>query len=129
MNNVTNYMENIRGETLEIEAEFEPGTAKTFGLRLRASDDGAQSVNVTYDGTTLTAAGVTAKLELPEKSLKLRIFIDRSVMEIYANGRACLTKVIYPGERDLGLGLFASGGSAKLKSLSVWPLKGIAIDR
>ena len=131
LNNVTNTMENIRGETLEIEAEFEPGTAKTFGLRLRASDDGAQSVNVTYDGTTLTAAGVKAKLELSgnEKSLKLRIFIDRSVMEVYANGRACLTKVIYPGERDLGLGLFASGGSAKLKSLSIWPLKGIAIDR
>ncbi len=131
LNNVTNTMENIRGETLEIEAEFEPGTARSFGLRLRASDDGAQSVNVTYDGTTLTAAGVKAKLELPgnEKSLKLRIFIDRSVMEVYANGRACLTKVIYPGERDLGLGLFASGGSAKLKSLSIWPLKGIAIDR
>jgi len=131
LNNVTNTMKNIRSETLEIEAEFEPGTAKIFGLRLRSSDDGAQSVNVTYDGTTLTAAGVKAKLELPgnQKSLKLRIFIDRSVLEVYANGRACLTKVIYPGERDLGLGLFASGGSAKLKSLSIWPLKGIAIDR
>jgi sucrose-6-phosphate hydrolase SacC (GH32 family) len=128
---VTNSMENIRGETLEIEAEFEPGTAKTFGLRLRTSDDGVQSVNVTYDGTTLTAAGVKAKLELPasQKRLKLHIFIDRSVLEVYANGRACLTKVIYPGERDLGLGLFASGGSAKLKSLTVWPLKAIAMDR
>ena len=74
---------------------------------------------------------MTAKLELSgnEKNLKFHIFIDRSVLEVYANGRACLTKVIYPGERDLGLGLFASGGSARLKSLSVWPLKSIAIDR
>jgi len=131
LNSVTNSIQNIRGETLEIEAEFEPGTAKTFGLRLRASDDGAQSVNVTYDGTTLTAAGVKARLELPasEKTLNLHIFIDRSVIEVYANGRACLTKVIYPGERDLGLGVFASGGSAKLKSFTAWPLKSIAMDR
>lgn len=130
LNNVTNAMDNVRGDTMEILAEFEPGTAKSFGLRLRVSNDGSQAVTVSYDGETLSAAGVRAKLTLPEnqKVLKLHIFIDRSVMEIYANDRACLTKVIYPGERDLGLGLFADGGKVKLKSFNAWTLKSSAMD-
>ena len=130
LNNVTNAMDNVRGDTMEILAEFEPGTAKSFGLRLRVSNDGSQAVTVSYDGETLSAAGVQAKLALPEnqKLLKLHIFIDRSVMEIYANDRACLTKVIYPGERDLGLGVFADGGKVKLKSFNAWTLKSSAME-
>lgn len=130
LSNVTNSVENVRGDTMEIEAEFEPGTAKSFGLRLRTSADGARAVHVSYDGETLSAAGVRAKLKLAgsEKTLKLHVFIDRSVMEIYANGRACLTKVIYPDDRDLGLGLFASGGTARLKSFNAWTLKSSAMD-
>ncbi len=131
LKNTTNSMENVRGDALEVLAEFEPGDATAFGLRLRASADGSQAVTVSYDGTNVTAAGVSAKLSLPpgDKSLKLHVLLDHSVLEVYANGQACLTKVIYPGERDLGLGLFAAGGSVKLKSLNVWPLKPIMLDR
>lgn len=130
LSNITNKIENVRGDALEIDAEFEPGTAKAFGLRLRVSSDGAQAVHVNYDGETLSAAGVQAKLRLPEdqKLLRLHIFIDRSVMEIYANGRACLTKVIYPSEQDLGVAAFASDGTAMVRSLKAWKLKSSAMD-
>ena len=55
--------------------------------------------------------------------LKLRIFIDRSVVEVFANGRQCMTQRIYPARRDsLGVALFSSGGSACCTALDAWDM-------
>lgn len=57
----------------------------------------------------------------PGEPLRLHVFLDRSVVEIYANGRACLTSRIYPTRPDsLGVSLFARGGSARARSVDVW---------
>jgi sucrose-6-phosphate hydrolase SacC (GH32 family) len=50
------------------------------------------------------------------------IFIDRSVIETFANERMGLTQRFYPQREDcLPVGLFASG-SAQIKSVDVWEL-------
>jgi sucrose-6-phosphate hydrolase SacC (GH32 family) len=61
------------------------------------------------------------------ETLKLHLFLDRSMIELFANGRRCLTSRIYPHRPhdSLGVKLFASSGDARLKSLEVWPLKSI----
>lgn len=124
LTNATNALQNVTGNQIEIAAEFEPATAKNFGLRLRVSEDSARAIQISCDGRMLDVAG--AKAPLPEeqqgKALRLQVFLDRSVLEVYVNGRQCFTRVVYPGERDLGLGLFASGGSVRVKSLAVWPM-------
>lgn len=57
------------------------------------------------------------------ESLKLHIFLDRSVMEVFANGRQCLTQRIYPTRADsLGISIFASGGEAFLNTLDAWTM-------
>ena len=124
LKNATNYMQNVTGDAMEIEAEFEPGDAKSFGLRLRASDDGARAIIIAYDGVELDVAGVKTKFALREnqRTLKLHVFLDKSVLEVYADGQACVTRVVYSGAKDLGLGLFASHGAAKIKSLEAWPM-------
>ncbi len=44
----------------------------------------------------------------PGDRLQLRVFVDHSVLEVFANGRACLTTRIYPTRPDsLGIGLEA----------------------
>ena len=32
--------------------------------------------------------------------LRLRVFIDKSVVEVFANGRQCLALRVYPGRED-----------------------------
>jgi sucrose-6-phosphate hydrolase SacC (GH32 family) len=125
--NATNYLQNLSSDAIEIEAEIDPGDAQSVGLRLRASADGARGITISYDGAALDVAGTKAKLPLPEnqKTLQLRVFLDRSVLEVYANERVCTTRVVYPGENDLAVGVFASGGEAKIKSLRAWPLETI----
>jgi beta-fructofuranosidase len=65
-------------------------------------------------------------LEEERTTVKLHVFIDKSVMEVFINdGRASVTRVNYPGEEDLGIAAFSENGRVKLKSLDVWRMKPI----
>jgi len=127
LGNPAQFIETVKGDTLEIIAEFEPGDAESFGLKVRRSDDGQRETVVSYDGHQLEVAGAKVAFTLlpNEKTLKLHVFLDRSVMEVFANNRACFTRVIHPGESDLGTGAFAMGGKVRLRSLEAWPLGSI----
>ena len=58
--------------------------------------------------------------------LHLRIFIDRSIVEVFANGRQCLTIRVYPERNDSsGVSVFARGSAAKLVSLDAWQMRSI----
>jgi beta-fructofuranosidase len=64
------------------------------------------------------------------ETLKLHVFLDASVIEIFANDRAYLTSRIYPLRSDsLRLGLFAREGRARLKALDVWEMRPISSNR
>jgi sucrose-6-phosphate hydrolase SacC (GH32 family) len=65
-----------------------------------------------------------APLELrPGEPLRLRIFLDRSVLEVFANGRQCLAQRVYPTRSDsLNVALLARGGQAKVISLKAWSM-------
>jgi beta-fructofuranosidase len=68
-----------------------------------------------------------APLALDDKEpLTLRVFIDRSVLEVFANGRQALAVRVYPGREDsLGVSLRAQGKPARLNSLDAWQMKSI----
>ncbi len=65
-----------------------------------------------------------APFELKEsEKLRLRIFLDRSILEVFANGRQCITQRIYPKLEDsLGIMLFSEGGSMIVESLEAWDI-------
>ncbi len=55
--------------------------------------------------------------------LDLRVFVDRSVIEVYANRRQCLTQRVYPTREDsLGVALFSRGGPAVVARLDLCEL-------
>jgi beta-fructofuranosidase len=123
-------LDRVRGDTLEIIAEFERGDAGSFGLNVLRSADGKRAVAIGFDGKHLNVAGTKAPFELrPEEALRLHVFLDKSVLEVYANGRTCVTRVVHPEADDLGVEAFARGGEATLKGLhswtigSIWPAK------
>ncbi len=62
----------------------------------------------------------------PDENLKLRVFIDRSVVEVFANGRQCVALRVYPGRPDsTGVSVSAQGRTARLVSLDVWQMHSI----
>ena len=61
-----------------------------------------------------------------EEALKLRVFVDRSVVEVFVNGRQCVAMRVYPGRKDsMGVSLRSQGRDAVLKSLDAWQMKSI----
>jgi sucrose-6-phosphate hydrolase SacC (GH32 family) len=97
---------------------------------VRRSKDGKQAIAISYDGKHLDVAGMKASLTIPDdkRSLKLHIFLDKSLLEVYANDGVCVTRVIDAAGDHLGVEAFAQGGGAKLATLEVWPLKTIWPD-
>lgn len=58
--------------------------------------------------------------------LKLRVFIDRSVVEVFVNGRQCIALRTYPTRDDSqGVSLRAFGKKARLMKLDAWQMDNI----
>ena len=53
------------------------------------------------------------------------MFIDRSVLEVFANDTACVTKVIPLLDANAPLEIHADGGTARVKRVEAWPMKTI----
>ncbi|TXH57314.1 MAG: glycoside hydrolase family 32 protein, partial [Bacteroidia bacterium] len=57
--------------------------------------------------------------------IRLRIFVDKSSIEIFANdGRDVFTLLTYPGEAQTGIELFAQKEGTKME-LNAWMLKSV----
>ena len=125
-----NILQNITGDCLEIIVDFEPMDARSFGLELRRSPDGKEKTEIIYDVVNKRLVsgdrGGSFQLLNSEETLKLHIFLDKSVIEIYANGRETLTRRTYPKRPDsLGLNIFTRGGAVNVRSLDLWEMKSI----
>ncbi len=137
-------LDGVRGDSLEILAEFEvPSNASAaFGLKLRRSPRGEEETRVVYDpaGERLIVDPLDCSRLLgpdrplhegplslgPDRLLRLHVFLDHSVIEVYANKRVCITNRIYPSRSDsLGIDLFAKGEGVRLRSMDTWQLASI----
>jgi beta-fructofuranosidase len=131
----------VQSDTLEIMAEFAPNDATAYGIDVRCSADRAERTRIVYDRvrrrleidrrrSSASAAdqhdlyGDTLTLEDGEP-LTLRAFVDHSVLEVFANGRLCLTSRVYPSETSLGVALFAQGSSVHVSAINVWNMRSI----
>jgi sucrose-6-phosphate hydrolase SacC (GH32 family) len=127
----------IQSDCLEIDAEIAPGDAAVCGVDVRRSPDGAEYTRIAYDRerrrleidrrhSSASAEDLHdvqgGDMELPDgEPLRLQIFVDRSVVEVFANGRVCATSRVYPSRADsLGIALFAEGGAAEARSIDIW---------
>ena len=61
-----------------------------------------------------------------DEPLELRVFVDRSVVEVFVNGRQCVAVRVYP-ERDdsVGVIMHSQGAPSRLLSLDAWQMQSI----
>ncbi len=88
------------------------------------------SIDTSYSSSLPDArcrAPETAQLALgPREPLSLRVFVDRSVVEVFVNGWQCVAVRVYPGRPDsIGVSLRSQGSDAVLNSLDAWQMKSI----
>ena len=118
----------VQSDAFELQVRFAPTGASRFGALVRCSPDESERTEIAYDRDTRRL--LDAPLTLADgEELTLRIFVDRSVIEVFANGRACQTLRVYPQRSDsLGVGLFAQGGGSNgvQATVDVWEMRPVA---
>jgi beta-fructofuranosidase len=134
------------GDCLEILAEITPGDAPLAGLNVRSAPDRSEQTPIYYDreqrlicvdrSQSSTDKNVDRGMQSGPfllgrgEPLRLHIFLDGSVLEIFANDRFCLTARVYPANpRSTGIALYSSGGTASMSSFDAWEMKPISGDR
>ncbi len=147
-------IDGLRGDCLDIAAEFTPSKSEQYGLSVCRTPDGAEETSILYNPQSrvliadLTRSSLQpgktnpaiprdaervlhAPLELPSgEPLKLRLIVDASVIEIIANERSCLTVRTYPSRPDaVSVALVARGAAAQLMRLDAYALQPISQDR
>ena len=91
-------------------------------------DDDTEQTPIVYDAErkSISLKGASDALDLAAgEFLRLRVFVDRSLVEVFANRRVCLSAWSYPRHEEGGfVRLSAVGGSAQVKSIDVWEMGG-----
>ncbi len=125
------------GDAIEIVATLHPGDAARCGVIVRCTPDHSEQTIIAYDreraaividrsqssaDSAASALERSAPLLLGEdEPLRLRVFVDRSVIEVFANDRVCLASRVYPSsDHANGIALLAQGGAAVCDSVDVY---------
>ena len=59
----------------------------------------------------------------PGEPLRLRVFLDKSILEVFANQRQCVTQRIYPTRADsVSVAVFCHDAPATILSLDAWDM-------
>ena len=140
----------VHGDSMELIATFQPGTAKQFGLKLDASAGGKDYVRVYFDVVSRTFGidGPTLKRDVAELNrardggachasyssasllpagsspVTMHVFLDRSIIEVYINGVA-LTARCFARPEAQAVEPFCADGKADMQSLEVFDMKSI----
>jgi beta-fructofuranosidase len=148
-------LKNVHGNAMELVAEIDPKRASMIELNVLRSENAEEVTRITFlrergyrDRARRTGQqGVIsidnsrssilpdARSRPPETAqivmgknepLKLRVFIDKSVVEVFVNDKQCVALRVYPGREDsVGVSLRAQGREAQLKSLDAWQMENI----
>ena len=120
-------LEGIAGTTLEIELAIHLGGAQRAGLVLGMVQDLSRGVEIAFDVQTLTVAGCAVPLTVTVNApLKLRLFLDCSILEVFINdGEPAITRVVSTEPGDELVGVFAERGTAHFNQIDIWEISSI----
>ncbi len=124
-------LKNISGDTMELMVKIKQGEANRYGVKILCDQDNQKGLDVVVnpEAKTLQVGATVAPLELKDgEEIQLRIFIDRSVIEVFANDRqAVVWQHVYQAE-DLGVCLFSEGGAMEVSEVKRWQMKSISSE-
>jgi fructan beta-fructosidase len=117
LDDAVNPLERLNGSTYEMSLSAAPGDADRVVLDIRGSE-----LVYHVSNQELSFGESRAHVPLVEGKLALRILVDRSSVEVFANdGSATLSNCFVPHAGQPSFRM--TGAGAKVDALTVWPLK------
>ncbi len=134
-------MYDTKSTQLEVLVEAQPAANGTCGVQLAAGNghyaeigydavaqklyvDRSHTANQGFNKNFAKLSRYEAPLALKKGLLKLHIFFDNSIIEVFANdGEAVMTMQIFPDKTDNGIALFSNGGTSTFSNVKIWNMK------
>jgi fructan beta-fructosidase len=131
----------VKSQQLEIELILQPAQNVISGVRLAVGKqnvfivgynassgklfiDRSGCTNNTFNKNFADLSRYEASLTPINEKIKLHIFFDHSIVEVFANdGAVVMTAQLFPDEKDNGIELFSNGGVTKFESVKLWNMK------
>ncbi len=128
------------GQQLEIEADIQPSGGLS-GVRVALGNghyaeigfdattqklyiDRSHGANQSFNKNFEKLSHFETPLAIKGKHIKLHIFFDNSIVEVFANdGEAVMTMQVFPNATDTNVELFSNSGSATFSSVKIWRMK------
>ena len=132
-----------RGVVQNIDVTISPHSARRAGLVVRGSANGEVGTRIVYDTERRTLTLDRSKsgesgfsnafskahivdLPLVDGKLHLTVVVDRDSVEVFADhGRTVITDLVFPGEDDNRVSVFAEGGNATFSDLAITDLSAL----
>jgi sucrose-6-phosphate hydrolase SacC (GH32 family) len=124
----TYTLKEIAGDTMELEIVFDEPSASEFGVKVLCGEDGSGGFTISSGNAskTLKVGYINPPFELKKgEDLTLRIFIDKSMIEVFANDRQAAVAWHEYNPKDLHVSLFTKGGDLKVKAVTSWKMNSI----
>jgi len=144
-------VDKIKGVSMEIIAEIDSKDAPMVEMNVFRSPDKEEFTRIAFFRgrgrnrrglitiessfsslypNVLSRAPETGPVPMDENEpLKLRVFLDRSSIEVFVNGKQCVATRVYPKREDsIGISLRSQGKDSKLTQLDAWRMKSIYDD-
>ncbi|MCP4644016.1 MAG: hypothetical protein GY851_26475 [bacterium] len=125
-------LQEIAGDTIELEVTFAASKAKEFGVNILCGQDGKGGFTIASGAKakTLTVGYANPPFELKDgEDLTLRVFIDKSMIEVFANDRQAAVAWHEYDPKDLHVSLFCNGGTVTVKQVRAWKMKSVYSGR
>ena len=120
-------LENIAGDALELKLEFKSPAAKEFGIDVLCDKDGKNGLRIAVNAKskTLKVGPVSAPFALKDgEDLTLRVFIDKNLVEVFANDRQAVMNAPKLVSLDnTGARLFSVDSDLKVETVTSWKMK------
>jgi len=115
-------------DAMELEVTFTAPIPREVGMDLLGDDRGADGIRIAA-GTrrdTLQVGPTTVPFTLADgEDLTLRIFIDKNLVEVFANDRQAAVFAVKSPRAEPNVSLFAQGGDAAIRSIKAWRMRSI----
>jgi sucrose-6-phosphate hydrolase SacC (GH32 family) len=125
-------LKEIAGDAIEFKATFSPTKAKQFGVRVYGDKDGNGGFPITVEpeNKTLALGAMKVPFELKaDENLELRIFLDKNMIEVFANDRQAAVAPHKYAPENLGVSLFSKDEDVVVREAKGWKMKSIYGDK
>jgi len=143
--------ENVHGNAMEVQAVIEVSGSSMIEMKVLRSHDSEEYTRIAFfanrgiNGQSIITLDnshssilhdvtcrppESAPVNIGSEPLKLRVFIDKSIVEVFVNDKQVVALRVYPGRNDsVGVSLQSRGKKAYLRSMVAYPMRSIYVNK